>query len=69
MHTSRDFTDAVMTNGNGYLLETGCSNLFWVDQGALFFPHVDLPYLKGVFLQALLQSFATAYRTGKSLFG
>lgn len=50
------FTDAVMTNGNGYLLETGCSNLFWVDQGALFFPHVDLPYLKGVFLQALLQA-------------
>lgn len=47
-------TDAITCMGNGVLLETGCSNLFWIDQGICWIPDPRLPYLKGVFLQAIL---------------
>lgn len=46
--------DAVTTNGKGIVLETGTSNIFWIDREVLTMPHPDLPYLKGVFLTALL---------------
>ena len=50
----RGYEDAITRTGDGILLETGCSNLFWIDQGACWIPDQQLPYLKGVFLQALL---------------
>ena len=46
--------DAVTTTKEGYILETGCSNLFWIDQETCWIPDINLPYLKGVFLQSLL---------------
>ncbi len=46
--------DAIATSEQGFLLETGCSNLFWIDQGLLWVPDPKLPYLKGVFLQSIL---------------
>ena len=46
--------DALIKTREGFLLETGSSNLFWVDGGKLWMPHPELPYLKGVFLQAFL---------------
>lgn len=48
------YQDAIATTGQGYLLETGCSNLFWIDQEAVWLPDPKLPYLKGVFLQSIL---------------
>lgn len=51
----RGYQDAVTTTAKGFILETGCSNIFWIDQGVLWIPDPDLPYLKGVFIQALLK--------------
>lgn len=48
------FADAVTQTREGFLLETGCSNLFWIDQGKCWIPDPQLPYLKGVFLQSIL---------------
>jgi 4-amino-4-deoxychorismate lyase len=50
----RGFTDAITQMGNGVLLETGCSNLFWIDQEVCWIPDLQLPYLKGIFLQSIL---------------
>jgi 4-amino-4-deoxychorismate lyase len=50
----RGHTDAITQTGDRFLLETGCSNLFWIDQGQCWVPDPQLPYLKGVFLQAIL---------------
>lgn len=46
--------DAITQTRDGILLETGCSNFFWIDQGKCWIPDPQLPYLKGVFLQAIL---------------
>lgn len=54
----REFTDAITQMRNGVLLETGCSNLFWIDRGTCWIPDPQLPYLKGVFLQAILPHLA-----------
>lgn len=54
----RGFTDAITQMGNGVLLETGCSNLFWIDQGTCWIPDPQLPYLKGIFLQSILPHLA-----------
>jgi branched-subunit amino acid aminotransferase/4-amino-4-deoxychorismate lyase len=47
-------TDAIVANSQGVLLETGCSNIFWIEGDVCYIPDFQLPYLKGVFLQALL---------------
>lgn len=60
--------DAVTTNAGGFLLETGCSNLFWIDQGILSFPDPDLRYLKGVFLKSLLNHSPFPYQAVKISF-
>ena len=57
--------DAVTTNARGFLLETGCSNLFWIDQGILSFPDPELRYLKGVFLKSLLNHSPFPYQAVK----
>jgi len=49
------YTDAITRTRDGILLETGCSNIFWIDQGKCWIPDLELPYLKGVLLQGLLQ--------------
>ena len=55
-HAQKEGTcDAIVTNHKGLVLETGSSNIFWIDQGKFFFPDPELPYLKGVFLTALLR--------------
>lgn len=51
---TRGYDDAVTTTKEGCILETGCSNLFWVDHGICFIPDKTLPYIQGVFLQALI---------------
>ena len=57
------YHDAITTTGKGYVLETGCSNLFWIDQeGVCWFPDPKLPYLKGVFLQFILQNIPFPFR-------
>jgi len=53
----RGYVDAITRTANGFLLETGCSNFFWFDQGKYWIPHHQLPYLKGVFLQSILFHF------------
>lgn len=50
----QSYDDAITCTHEGFLLETGCSNLFWIDQGKCWIPDPQLPYLKGVFLQAIL---------------
>jgi 4-amino-4-deoxychorismate lyase len=50
----RGYDDAITKTRDGILLETSCSNLFWIDQGRCCIPDQELPYLKGIFLQALL---------------
>lgn len=50
----RGYEDAIIQTKEGFLLETGCSNLFWIDQGKCWIPDPQLPYLKGVFLQSIL---------------
>lgn len=50
----RGFADAITCSREGFLLETGCSNLFWIDQGKCWIPDPQLPYLKGIFLQSIL---------------
>lgn len=52
----RGCVDAITQTIEGYVLETGCSNLFWMDQETYWLPDQQLPYLKGVFLQSLLPS-------------
>lgn len=52
---TQGYHDAVTTNAQRCLLETGCSNIFWIDQGVLWMPDLALPYLKGVFIQSLLR--------------
>jgi 4-amino-4-deoxychorismate lyase len=47
------YEDAITRNADGILLETSCSNLFWIEQEKCWIPDQQLPYLKGVFLQAL----------------
>ncbi len=46
--------DALTATGEGVLLETSCANLFWIDRRGCWIPDFQLPYLKGVFLQAIL---------------
>ena len=55
--------DAIVCTKEGVILETGCSNLFWIDQNKCFIPDLKLPYLKGVFLSSFLShlSFPVAY--------
>jgi branched-subunit amino acid aminotransferase/4-amino-4-deoxychorismate lyase len=48
------YDDAITRTSEGILLETGSSNLFWIDQEGCWIPDMQLPYLKGVFLKALL---------------
>ena len=50
----RGYTDAIAQTRDGLILETGSSNLFWIDKGKCWIPDTLLPYLKGVFLQSLL---------------
>lgn len=47
--------DAIIQMVDGVMLETGCSNLFWIDRGVCYIPALDLPYLKGICLQVLLE--------------
>jgi branched-subunit amino acid aminotransferase/4-amino-4-deoxychorismate lyase len=49
-------------------LETGCSNLFWIDRDICWVPAFDLPYLKGVFLQAILPHFPWSIQWIKGTF-
>jgi 4-amino-4-deoxychorismate lyase len=53
----RGYDDAITRTREGILLETGCSNLFWIDREKCWVPDLPLPYLKGVFLQTLLSHF------------
>lgn len=46
--------DAITQTTQGFLLETGCSNLFWVAEERCWIPDWRLPYLKGIFLQAII---------------
>jgi len=48
------FTDAILANSQGILLETGQSNIFYIFEEVCYVPDFALPYLKGVFLQMLL---------------
>ncbi|MFI0434793.1 MAG: aminotransferase class IV [Parachlamydiaceae bacterium] len=52
------YTDAIKQTREGVLMETGCSNLFWIDKGKCLVPDPTLPYLKGVFLESLLPYFS-----------
>jgi 4-amino-4-deoxychorismate lyase len=63
---SAGFNDAITTTEQGLLLETGCSNLFWIDQDQFFFPDPTLPYLKGVFLQALFSNLSLPLHSVKA---
>lgn len=58
----RGYADAIAQTAKGVLLETGCSNLFWIDQGQCWIPDFQLPYLKGVFLQTLMSHLAIPIR-------
>lgn len=48
------YEDAITKTSEAFLLETAYSNLFWIHQETCWVPDLQLPYLKGVFLQALL---------------
>lgn len=50
----KGYDDAIKCTSGGILLETGCSNFFWIDRGECWIPDPQLPYINGVFLQALL---------------
>lgn len=50
----KDYEDALTMNSAGSILETGSSNIFWIDQETCFVPDLQLPYLKGVFLTSIL---------------
>lgn len=62
----RGFVDAITYTYEGFVLETGSSNLFWIDQGICWVPDPQLPYLKGVFLQNLLTYLALPVRVVKA---
>lgn len=62
------FHDAITMSKEGFLLETAFSNLFWIDQNVLYYPHFDLPYLKGVYLQHLLANATLSNRGVKISF-
>lgn len=49
--------EALLCTSDSILLEAGCSNLFWIDEGDLCIPDRSLPYLEGVILK-LLQTHA-----------
>lgn len=53
----RGYEDAITQTAQGFLLETGCSNLFWIAEGTCWIPDKRLPYLKGIFLQSVLPHF------------
>lgn len=50
----RGDVDAIVMDRHGYILETGCSNLFWLYDGKWWVPDSSLPYLKGIFLNSIL---------------
>lgn len=50
--------DAITQTGQGFLLETGCSNLFWIAEDTCWIPDKALPYLKGIFLRSILPHLA-----------
>ena len=59
------YDDAITTTSRGYLLETSRSNLFWIHRGECWVPDPELPYLKGVFLQALTRALPLPLREGR----
>lgn len=50
----RGDVDALVMDRRGYILETGCANVFWFYEGKWWMPDSSLPYLKGLFLNSLL---------------
>lgn len=61
------FDDAITQTGEKILLETSNSNLFWIDEeGKCWIPDQQLPYLKGVFLQALIPHLSSPVHFVKS---
>lgn len=48
--------DALICNAQGFILETGSANIFWIYENVCYLPDFALPYLKGVVLQALLNA-------------
>ena len=46
--------DAIVCTQDGIILETGCSNIFWIDHDILYVPDPQLPYLQGIILKTLL---------------
>lgn len=47
--------DAITTTREGFLLETGCANIFWINEQGCWIPDRQLPYLKGILLQKLIE--------------
>lgn len=49
------YADAITTTREGFLLETGCANLFWINEQGCWIPDHQLPYLKGILLQKIIE--------------
>lgn len=47
--------DCVTMTESGILLETGFSNLFWIDSKIVYLPEAELPYLQGISLRFCLK--------------
>lgn len=52
---ARGYDDALTTNAEEAILETSKANVFWIDGDICMIPDPGLPYLQGVFLNALLK--------------
>lgn len=59
--------DAIIRTREGILLETSCSNLFWINHGVCYIPHFELPYLKGVCLKAIVEHLPLPLRFIKAI--
>lgn len=62
----KGFDDAVRLTPEGFLLETSCSNLFWIHNAICYIPEKSLPYLYGIFLDVFLQQSSLECREVKA---
>jgi branched-subunit amino acid aminotransferase/4-amino-4-deoxychorismate lyase len=48
--------DAITIDDNRNILETSFGNIFWIEDGCLYYPNKDLPYFFGVTLKHIIEA-------------
>jgi 4-amino-4-deoxychorismate lyase len=52
---NKGFNETLCINEKHQILEGVFSNIFWVHKKSIYYPNSNLPYLKGIYLSALLK--------------